>query len=217
MLEAVVFDFDGVIVDSPTYYFKHMREFLKKLNKQVSDEHISDLVGLTFSEKLSFINRTYGLNVKLEEFVSATSGAMKIEMASSISLDSSLQKFMEELDKNSIPMAIASNNNRKTIEYFLDILGISNRFKLIVCADDGMNPKPAPDAYLRAVKMLGKNRVKCVAIEDTIVGVRAAKLAGLIFVAMPNKFSTAHDFSEADLITKGFGEISLKVLEGLLK
>ena len=107
MLEAVVFDFDGVIVDSPTYYFKHMREFLKKLNKQVSDEHISDLVGLTFSEKLSFINRTYGLNVKLEEFVSATSGAMKIEMASSISLDSSLQKFMEELDKNSIPMAIA--------------------------------------------------------------------------------------------------------------
>ena len=76
MLEAVIFDFDGVLVDTPTYYFKHMREYLRKLNTNVSDEDISNLVGLTFNKKLDYINSKYGLRVEREPFVRETSAAM---------------------------------------------------------------------------------------------------------------------------------------------
>ena len=80
MLDAIIFDFDGVIVDTPTYYFKHMREYLKKLNTNITDGDVSELVGLTFSKKLEYINKKYNLKGEREPFVSKTSEAMMAEM-----------------------------------------------------------------------------------------------------------------------------------------
>ncbi len=216
MLEAVIFDFDGIIVDTPTYYFKHMREYFRKINVHVTDEDISGLVGLTFAKKLEHINKKYGVEIEREPFVSETSGAMMAEMEKSLLIDAHLDALLKELSKAKIVMAIASNNSAENIDFFLQRLGIAGHFSEIIAYADVGNHKPAPDTYQKAVECLGAMPQNCVAIEDTVVGVESAKSAGLKCVAMPNKFTTAHNFEGADFVIKSFAELDLKKLRELV-
>ncbi len=217
MLDAVIFDFDGVIVDTPTYYFKHMREYLKKLNTNITDGDVSELVGLTFSKKLEYINKKYNLKVEREPFVGETSEAMMAEMEKSLILDGHLGVFLSDLSANKIRMAIASNNSRKNIEFFLRKLGILHYFEKIVSYEDVTEHKPAPHTYLKALQVMKAEPQNCIAIEDTTVGVKSAKGAGIRCIAIPNKFTSSHDFSMADLVIKDFRDIGTKKLRRLAK
>src|SRR3989344_1576461 len=109
-----------------------MREYLRKLNTNVSDEDISNLVGLTFNKKLDYINSKYGLRVEREPFVRETSAAMMAEMEKSLVLDEHLDVLLAGLKKAGVQMAIASNNSRKNIDFFLGRLGIAGHFRHIV-------------------------------------------------------------------------------------
>ncbi len=216
MLEAVIFDFDGVLIDTPSYYFKHMRSYLGKLHPKVEDKDISDLVGYSFSDKLIFINNKYGLNVQKEEFVKQTEDAMKLEMSSMLSLDPALGALLAELRENNIKLAVASNNSRKNIDYFLSLIGIMDYFSTIVSYGDAKNPKPFPDVYLQALKRMRKKPGNCIAIEDTSVGLEAAKKAGLKCIAIPHKLTSYHDFAGAELVVNGFSDLSFAKLKGLV-
>jgi len=212
----VIFDFDGVLVDSPSYYFKHMKEHLHNLDRSVSDEDISHLVGMTFDKKLDYINRFYGLSIERDEFVEATSARMRLDMERKLLPDERLNIFLGELKGSGVELAIASNNVRKNIDFILGKLGLTGVFSSISSFDSSLRPKPAPDIYLKALGMLGKDADNCVAIEDTGIGVEAAKSAGLMVVAMPNRFTSLNDFTLADAVVSGFGELSSQRLAELV-
>jgi len=213
----VIFDFDGVLVDTPIYYFKHMREYLRKLNAGVSDEDIASLVGMTFAKKLEFINAKYGLNVEREHFVKETSEAMMAEMEKSLLLDEHLDILLSALKKDKIRMAIASNNSRKNIDFFLQKLGIQDYFEHIVSYESVTEHKPNPQTYLAAAGLMNAIPGNCIAVEDTEIGVESAKGAGMKCVAIPNKLTSGHDFARADMVIKDFREINAEKLRGLVK
>jgi len=213
----VLFDFDGVLVDTPTYYFTHIKAYMEKINANVSDEDISNLLGLTFTKKLEFINAKYSLKIEREPFVSLVSNPMMAEMEKSLILDEHLDVLLKDLKMHNITMAIASNNSLSNIEFFLSRLKISHYFSKIISYADVKEHKPAPDTYLKAINLLGTNPQNCVAIEDTVVGVESAKAAGLKCVAIPNKFASSHNFSRADLVIKTFLGLDVKKLEALVK
>ena len=217
MLEAVIFDFDGILVDTPTYYFKHMRSYLKNLNTSISDQDISNLVGMTFAKKLDYINTKYGLRVQREPFVKATSDAMMPEMEKALILDEHLGKLLKALEAQKITMSVASNNSRRNIDFFLKRLGIAKHFASITAYEDVSRHKPDPQTYQVAVEALCAEPWNCIAVEDTAIGVESAKGAGLRCIAIPNKFTADHDFSMADLVAMDFRGLSVKKLRGLVK
>src|SRR3989338_2206438 len=142
MLEAVFFDFDGVIFDTPTYYFKHMKAYLHEHNASITDEDIAHLVGMTFGKKFEYINQKYGLKLERDHFVNTTSEAMMNDIGNNFVLDVSLRKLLNELKKAKIPIAIASNNSKSNIDYFLNGLGISVYFSKITAYHDLKEFKP---------------------------------------------------------------------------
>lgn len=216
-LEAVIFDFDGVLVDTPAYYFKHMRSYLRERNALVSDEDVSHLIGHTFAKKIEYLKEKYGLQIDRDHFVKITSEAMKAEMVPGLILDPELGKLLRELKSHSVPLAVASNNNFKNIDFFLKKLGLEGYFSQIIAIESVTSPKPSPETYLRAIDALEVRPENSIAIEDTVIGVQSAKGANLRAIAIPNKFSSLHDFSMADHVISGFSELSLKKLRGLVK
>ncbi|VVB98842.1 Phosphoglycolate phosphatase [uncultured archaeon] len=216
-LDAVFFDFDGVIVDTPTYYFKHMKEYLRERTPGISDDDISGLLGLTFSKKVEHINERYGIKIDRNHFVEATSAKVMEEMGKSLELDRGLERLLLGLRAEGVPCAIASNNSKKNIEFFLGRLGISGFFSRVIAYDDVRDWKPHPETYIVAAKALGVRPGNSVAIEDTVVGVESAKGAGMKCVAIPNKFALKHNFGIADLVIRNFRELSVKKLEGLVQ
>ncbi|HLC93303.1 MAG TPA: HAD family phosphatase [archaeon] len=216
MLEAVIFDFDGVLVDTPSYYFKHMREYLEKLNTDITDEDVSNLVGMTFAKKLAYINEKYKLNVQREPFVRDTSAAMMAEMEKSLLLDEHLDMLLRSLKKSKIRMAIASNNSRPNIDFFLKKLEIAHYFSNIISYEDVTEHKPNPETYLKAVQTIRARASNCIAIEDTAIGLDSAKGAGLKCIAIPNKFTSLQDFRSADLVIKNFTEINPAKLKSMV-
>ncbi|MCR4336075.1 MAG: HAD family phosphatase [archaeon] len=217
MLEAVIFDFDGVIIDSPPYYLKHMKKYLHALNTDITDEDINHLVGYPFTQKIQYLNKTYNLNLVREEFVEKTSEEMNKEMNRKIKCPANLKNLLNELQENGTELAIASSNSKNNVMFYLEKFNITEMFSHVVTLDQVGSPKPAPDTYIEVMKRVGKKPEKSVAIEDTIIGVEAAVEAGLKAVAKPNKFTLNHDFSRADLIIKNFEELTVKKLEDLIE
>ncbi len=216
MLEAVIFDFDGVIVDTPTYYFKHMREYFQKIGSGVSDEDIEHIIGHTFQKKLDFINAKYGLSVKRDEFIAEIGPSMNAEMEKLVKLDIELQRLLQELKAAGVRAAIASNNSPDTINLFLEKFGIREFFDPIVTIRDIREPKPDPETYKKALSLLCANPKNCIAIEDTVIGVESAKAAGMRCIAIPNQFTIKHNFSGAEMVIRGFSALNLKKLNGLV-
>ena len=217
MLEAVIFDFDGVIADTPKYYFRHMKEYLKELHTEVTDEDISLLVGHSFHEEFGYLNKKYNLDVSLEKFVEEVSVPARKEMSEELVIDVHLKKLLFELKQDNIPMAIASTNVLKNISFVIEKFEIQDYFEGIITAQDIEKFKPFPDAYLKAIEIIGKNPGNCVAIEDTLIGVQSAQRAGLKAVAIPNKFTSNQDFSESNMIINNFSELDLEIVKRLVE
>ncbi len=215
MIEAVVFDFDGVIANTPEYYFRHMRAYLKRIHAGITDEEVSELVGKSFSEKLAYINEKYSLAIDLAEFVESVSVPAREEMRLKMEPDGGMKRLLREIESAKLPCAIATTNVRNNVDFVLEKFGLKNFFNVIVTVEDVGKYKPSPDVYIRAVKLLGKNAENCVAVEDTMIGVSAAKRAGLKAIALPGVFTSMHDFSEADLVVKSFKELNLRRMEAL--
>ncbi|MCH7902651.1 HAD family phosphatase [archaeon] len=216
-MDAVIFDFDGVIADTDSFYIKYLKNYFAKLGVIVGDEDIVHLTGFTFSKRLDYINEKYGTNVTKEDFKEDTYEKMNQEMRGKVEIKEGLLDLLQEIKENNIKIGIASSNSTKNILFYLEKFGIRDLFSEIVAIEDIEHVKPAPEVYEKAVQYLNKKPGKCVAIEDTSVGIESAFKAGLKTVAIPNKFTLSHDFSKADLIVKSFNELSFEKLEDLVK
>lgn len=216
-MDAVIFDFDGVIADSPHYYIKHMRKYFAALGIEILDRDILHLVGYPFSQKLQYMNKTYGLNVSRDEFIAKIYDDMNRDMHEKVKCPENLGSLLDQLAQKGVETSIASSNSLRNVMFYVEKFGLKEKFSHIVTLDHVGMPKPAPDAYIEVMKRLGKNPEKSVAIEDTVIGVESAKEAGLKAVAFPNEFTINHDFSRADMVIKNFGKLTVEKLEGLVK
>ena len=216
-MDAVIFDFDGIIADTDSFYIKYLKNYFAKLGVIVGDEDIVHLTGFTFSKRIDYINEKYGTTVTKEDFKEDTYEKMNQEMCEKVEIKEGLLELLQEIKENNIKLGIASSNSTKNILFYLEKFGIRDLFSEIVAIEDTEHAKPAPDAYEKAVRYLNKKPGKCVAIEDTSVGIESAFQAGLKTVAIPNKFTMSHDFSKADLIVNSFKELSFEKLEDLVK
>lgn len=216
MLSGVIFDWDGVIVDSGEPHRKSWEIVAKKLGKVLPDHYFERSFGL---KNTRLIPEILGWTRDPEEIERISDRKEEIYREvvkkEGIKTFPGLMELLDELNEKKIPYIIASSTARVNIEFVLSFLGIGNYFPLIVSAEDVVNGKPAPDIFLKALGILGCPREECVILEDAPAGIKAGLTAGIKVVGI----GTSHAISElvgAQFIVESLKQLKLSDIEGIL-
>ncbi len=213
MIEAIVFDFDGVIVDTETPDYTTWQGIYESYGVELERELWTGFIGggsgeFDFYQHLEHLS---GIEVDRSEL------RIRIRSIFYAELDQSpvLPGVMDYIDcakSMGLKIGLASSSSREWVEGHLGNRGILDRFDDIRGSDDVSEVKPSPELYLRSVNELGVSPGDAVAIEDSARGVTAAKRAGLYCVAVPNSVTEALDFSLADVRVASLAEMPLESL-----
>lgn len=211
MIKAVLFDFDGVIVQSERLHMKTFFEILAPHPKVSEERWYREFAGIGSRRIFQALTKEYGIDADIEELVEkrralfigyVKNGGMKETPG--------LRGFLNHLREKGIRTAVVSGGHRDYIELLLGILGLEAFFDFIVTADDTPARKPDPEPFLYAAKKVGVSPEECLVIEDSHSGCKAAKRAGMKLAWV--KPSGSMEPPEHDLAIKDFLDERIKSL-----
>jgi HAD superfamily hydrolase (TIGR01509 family) len=215
-LQSLIFDFDGLIVDTEKPGFDSWNEIYADFGQRLT---LDDWRGAT-----GYVGG-FDPGVHLEALVgrkldwpnlAPRRDARNWELTLKQGVLPGIRELMLAAVNADIPVGVASNSGFGWVNDGLERLGLRNLVQAVVTRDMVLNPKPAPDVYLKAAETLQVSPAFSVALEDSEPGCRAAKAARMQAVAIPNQFSERQDLSVADLVVPSAKVLSLERLVGLL-
>jgi HAD superfamily hydrolase (TIGR01509 family) len=215
MLRAVIFDLDGVIVDSHPAHLEAWRTFLNSLGASVSD---SDLTFVLEGYKREVILRHFLGDLSADEVkhYGAKKDALFRDPLQELKTVAGFAGFFDSLLAAGLPVALASSASRWRAEYILNRLDLARAFRAIVTGDDVVNGKPDPAIFHRAARALDVDPANILVCEDAVPGVEAAKRAGMKCLAIAaNGRGPLLQRAGADRVVSDFTEASLADLCGL--
>lgn len=224
MLRAIIFDFDGVLVDSEPLIFKLTQEMAAQEGWMISEEeYYRDYLALDDRRIVEHLYSTHGLaldRARRDELVHWKARAYWDLIRDGLPPLQGAIPFVRELEAQ-YPLAIASGSLRAEIEHLLEKMGLRDAFRVLVTADDVERSKPDPEVFLKALTELrqlfagrgdgGKERLRaaeCLVIEDAPAGVRAAHAAGMKSLALAHS-RPLEELREADWVCRAFDEVDL--------
>ena len=205
-LKAVLFDMDGVIVDTMNLHSQASRRVFGELGiERKKNLNIHQVAHRTFD---AFKNAMPERSDEQIRAIEHKKYDYLEGMASGIDTFLGFREFFAQA-KAKYKIALVSNSKKRFIDFILKETGIGNAFGVIVSADDDLPGKPEPDCYLRAAKLLGVKPEECVVIEDSLSGILSAKKAGMKVIAVENTHER-NFLLDANLIVRSLKEISIK-------
>jgi len=214
---GVVFDLDGLLVDSERVQAMAFNEVLSPYGIRLSDEDFAKLVGISTAQNFADLARMHPrLAIDLHAIIRAKDRAYAALVPVEMRAMPGAPALVERLSRAGVPMAVASSSFRGDVESCLRQVGLDALLATVSPGDEVPRTKPWPDVYLRAAGMLGLAPARCVALEDAVAGVKAAKAAGMRCIAVPNRYTRGHDFAAADLAVDGLPDVTLAALESLV-
>ena len=213
-IKAVIFDMDGVLLDSESIYKENNKIFFAELGMKVSDELYNTFIGLS----ATLIWQTLKNEFKLPESIDYYKKLEKEDRFQCLGKTEliphdNLIPLLQLIFENKLPMAVASMSAKKNIELVLEKLNISTYFSAILSGEDVTQGKPNPEIFIKAAERLNTEPQFCLVIEDSKNGVTAAKSAGMSCIGYINPGSGNQDLSMADWIINNYNEIVLKLKE----
>lgn len=213
-LEAVLFDMDGVIVDSNPVHKEVLIEFFGKHGVELDEENLRDNVyGRTNKD---WIPNVFG-DVSDETIEAYTEEKEQMFRAVFVPQDyvvSGLLEFLELLDQHGIKKVVATSAPAENADFILDELGIFDRFDAVLNASHVTKSKPHPEPYLKAAKAVGSDPKNCIVIEDSLSGVKSGVAAGAKVVGIATTH-TREELHLCDIVLNDFTELDVKKLERL--
>jgi HAD superfamily hydrolase (TIGR01509 family) len=181
---AYLFDCDGTIVDSMPLHYIAWKTTLAEYGCPFPEDLFYAWGGKPVDEIISTLNGMHGLNMPVEE-VGIRKEGMYFDMLPQLT---AIKEVVEHIDAQHgrIPFAVVSGGRRNSVIRSLTTVNLLDRFQTIVGAEDYVNSKPAPDAFLLAAERLGVNPSHCLVFEDTSLGIQAATAAGMASVLVPS-------------------------------
>lgn len=221
MIKSLIFDFDGVVVDSEPLHFRVFQQVLKDEGIELSEE-------LYFSKYLAFDDKTfftrslsdfgkYTDSKQVFELIEKKSAIFEPMIEEHVKVFPGVQDFLRKVS-GEYPVAIGSGALRSEIELILKYTGLENYFDFIVSANEVENCKPDPEVYNRVLDELNKrgeftvSADECVVFEDSVHGMKAAKSAGMYCVAVSNSYDKDR-IDPADITIKSFIDIDESFLK----
>ena len=200
MIRGLVFDFDGLIVDSERPVYRAWAELYSQYGEELSVDLWKTVIGHApgFFDPVAELEQRLGVGLDAQA-LRARYRARQLEFMHVEPILPGVREWGEEARAMGVRLGVASNSSRAWVTGNLERLGLAG-WHCICCSDDVARPKPAPDVYLAVVECLGVDPRETVAVEDSHSGVRAAKAAGLFCVAVPGSLTPDADYSDADLV-----------------
>lgn len=187
---AVIFDFDGTLIDTEQHLYDVINQHLEGHQKEpISIDFYRQSIGGAALDLHGFLEETIGKEATQTIYDDHHRKSVNLPMIDN------MNHLMEQLEQKSIPFAIATSSSKQNIQPALDQLGLTERVPVIVGREDVDEVKPAPDLYLKAVQALNLNPSSCLAIEDSVNGATAAQNAGLGVIVNTNQMTQHMDFS----------------------
>jgi HAD superfamily hydrolase (TIGR01509 family) len=217
MLRAVIFDMDGVILDSQPYHFAVEEKIFRAKGIAVSTEESHSFVGMAGDRMWETVKNRYNLQESVADLM-AFDNRIRVEYFASlkdVQPMPGIMELLEELRRNSIKTALASSSSVEVIDVFISKLGIARFFQRIVSGDFVEKGKPAPDIFIHTARALQEAAADCVVIEDSANGVKAAKAAGMKCIGFSNANSGDQDLSPADMVIDDFKKLTVSIIESL--
>jgi len=215
-MDAVIFDMDGVIVDSEIHWKTTEGYFLQSLIPTWSIDDQDKILGLGVYDLYALLASTYQLQKTKEQFLELYQEMANVIYGQKVSLIEGFTELLSALHANHIPVALASSSPWTWINIMLERFNLRESFQAIVRADELEGEgKPSPAIYLLTAKRLSVSPTRCIAIEDSKNGVLSAKNAGMYCIGFRNGFNDEQDLSRADMIIQHFAELDWQTLRQL--
>jgi HAD superfamily hydrolase (TIGR01509 family) len=199
---ALVFDMDGLMVDSEPLWFDVERRFARQRGGDWTEELAHACVGRGIANTLRTMRDDLGLPIDLEQDAAAVVAAF-VARVGELALKSGCEELLEDARGRGVPCALASSSARRLVNATLDRFAMQRRFDAVVSGDDVARVKPAPDIFLEAARLLAVDAADCVVLEDSMAGVEGARAAGMRVIAVPehdpSRFAAAADAVVRDL------------------
>jgi HAD superfamily hydrolase (TIGR01509 family) len=210
-LDAVVFDLDGVIVDSEQVWDEVREEYVREAGGRYTDQSALDMMGMSSPEWSRYMAETLRVPGTPEQINAAIVERMLARYGEAPPLLPGAVEAVRRIGAW-VPLAIASSSNRELIDVVLSASGLAGDFATTVSSEEVPRGKPSPDVYLEAARRLGADAARCGAVEDSHNGIRAAKAAGMRVVAVPNPHYPPDDeaLALADAVVPSIGELQVK-------
>lgn len=207
--EAVIFDMDGVLVNSEPFYVKVEQQNFRKLGLNVTREEHITYQGTATDLMWEKVIQKHGLSKTVEELVEMTNSMVTpyFESLETIEPMPGVKDLIEYLHKNNYQLALASSSYPDVIEIILQKTNLKKYFNAVVDSQMAGASKPEPDIFLLTAKKLKIAPEKCVVIEDSANGIKAAKSAGMFCIAFAGPGTEFQDQSYADLIIDDFRKL----------
>ncbi|MGO1368855.1 MAG: HAD family hydrolase [Senegalia sp. (in: firmicutes)] len=214
MIKAIIFDMDGVIVNSEPELIKIEIEYMKNLGVTITKSDLDEFVGTNSYYMFNKLKNKYNLNKTVDEIVDEVRAIYldHIQSKENVNAIKGVINLIRELKNRGIRMVVASSSPVSWIEKTIDTLEIRDCFEELISGDFVKESKPQPDIFLYALDKLNIKNDEAIVIEDSENGVTASKRAGIKVIGYMGDESSNQDLSHADIVIKNFDEINLDEL-----
>lgn len=214
LYKAVIFDFDGLVVDSEPIYVESNKRFLSE--RGITDFSIIEKIfGMRAEETFELMKSTFDFPETVEDLMNLRNSYILQDFADGkLKLMKGLHELIEFLKTNGYKTAIGSSSKKSLLSSGMDTHNIEKHFDIIVCGDDVTKGKPDPEIYLKVAEILNLDPSECIVLEDAPNGVLAGKRAGMFTISVPNKETKDLKFPEHDLKADDLLQV-IDIIKGL--
>lgn len=213
-LAAVLFDMDGLLVDSERLWLEAEREVVHRLGGEWTAEHQKACVGGSLPRTTAYMLELTGADVTPADVARWLLDGMSRQLRGGVELLAGADELLDGLAAAGVPCALVTSSYRPLVDAALGSVG-TGRFALTVAGDEVDRLKPAPDPYLTAARRLGADPRRCVALEDSPNGVASAEAAGCVTVAVP--FVLPVEPTPTRTVVGSLKELSIHRLDALVR
>ena len=207
MLQALLFDCDGIIADSEAHWNQIDREHLAAFGVTAYDGHLkTHVIGTSFTHSINFYREHFGISARLDEMLAHRTEVAARFYAKQIPIYAGTRETLEACRAMNLKMAVATSSVGRLIRPFLQRHDIEKYFDFVVTGEQVENGKPHPDIYLKAAAGVQTDPKNCLVIEDALAGLEAGRAAGARTVALPDprwhdvaQFEGRSDFTIGEL------------------
>ncbi len=208
-VKAVIFDMDGVLINSEPHHLIIERDLFAALNLDISEEEHKSYLGKSTLLMWTEIEATHKMSVSALELAARNKGEIVSHFSNpgNIELMPGVIEILEFLYQKNIPLALASSAEQEVIENVLEAAGLKKYFRFMVSCSTSGKSKPAPDVYLHTSVLLSLSPQECLVIEDSLNGIKAAKSAGMICIGYKAEITSDRFMTMADEYMDDFSQL----------
>jgi HAD superfamily hydrolase (TIGR01509 family) len=215
MITTVIFDMDGVIINSEPAFQQIEKDMFREFGINMSDEEYITYVGTNIVEMWAWIAEKHGVKLNIDEVIAEEKRRYLAILHSDQTMDpiEGVFELIDDLHRADFRLTIASSSSCEIIKSVTEKFQIENKFDVLISSDMVENSKPSPDIFLKTAEAVQESSEKCLVIEDSENGVLAAKAANMKCIGFRSEHTGQQDLSKADWVVESIKEITVDKIQ----